>query len=253
MSGNLAVEASTTRRIDRVRRFFDAPDRYLQPARYNIQIRADIVQEFLRGSRFQSILDIGCGDGSLSIPYLTSESRLTLLDMSKSMLTIAHSRISGELSKNVEIINEDFLTAKLQSQGYDLILCLGVLAHLEFPLEAIRKIALLLKPGGSAIIENADSRHFLTSLWRFRSRARGSTGPEKYDLNALPHSTVVQEFLRHGFTLAGVYRYAIGLPGMQKVLKQSQLYQLVRAIYGPPESNRNTCLGNECLYHFRYL
>lgn len=239
------------RKADRVKSFFDQPERYILTGRPSIRIRTETVQEFLQDLHFNAILDIGCGDGSLSIPLLSAANRLTLLDLSSGMLSMARSRVPETLRDRVELVNEDFIVAELPEREYDLILCVGVLAHVDNPLEVVNKIARLIKPGGSVIAENADAGHLLSRLWRFRSKIQNLTGDREYYLNHLSHEVVVELFRRYGFTLAGTYRYAIGLPGIQKVLSQSQLYKGIRAFYGTSKRNRRASFGNEFLYHFQ--
>jgi SAM-dependent methyltransferase len=52
----------------------------------------ETVQELVRLSGDARVLDIGCGDGSISLPLLTGKTSLTLLDLSAKMLSIAKYR-----------------------------------------------------------------------------------------------------------------------------------------------------------------
>jgi predicted TPR repeat methyltransferase len=85
-------------KIDEVKSLFESPQPYLERRRYNINIRAETVQYFLRNREFTRILDIGCGDGSVSIPLLNPQPELTLLDLSANMLSAAQSNIPSNLS-----------------------------------------------------------------------------------------------------------------------------------------------------------
>jgi tRNA (mo5U34)-methyltransferase len=58
------------------------------------------------------------------------------------------------LGSRVEPVVGDFMTMNLASLGrFDVVLFLGVLYHLEEPLEAVRRLATLVAPGGVAVIE----------------------------------------------------------------------------------------------------
>src|SRR5437588_12945296 len=140
-------------KIDQVKTFFDQTELYLK-IDYNIRIRTEVVKGFVGDYQFNSILDIGCGSGAISLPLLRQNNHLTLLDVSSNMLSIARSSIPPGLAGNVETINEDFMHAELPSQAYDLVLCIGVLAHVDSPAAVIAKMVSLLKPGGSIIVQN---------------------------------------------------------------------------------------------------
>src|SRR6267154_2502086 len=99
-------------RIDQVKTLFAQPEGYLR-SDFNIRIRAEVVEGFVGDKVFKSILDIGCGNGAISLPLLRRYNQLTLLDVSYNMLSIAQSQIPAEFSDNVKTINEDFMSAEL--------------------------------------------------------------------------------------------------------------------------------------------
>ena len=238
-------------KIGYVRELFEQPSRYLSRWRYNIRIRAETVREFVNGLKYGSILDVGCGDGSISVPLLASRVRLTLLDISSHMLTIAGSRVPAEWLPNVSMINEDLLTAKLEANAYDLILCLGLLAHVDSPSLVAAKIASLVKPGGTVIVQSTDTTHVVTYLVRLCHLLVGLLRPRPYSGNLLSTEDVVQMFAKHGLRLLAVYRYSLLLPSIGGVFTHDRLYAMVRALFGRYPLARNSWLGNECLYKFR--
>jgi len=154
-------ENTMTSKTAQAKLAFEKPQRYLSRREYDIRVRRETVQELVEGRNFDRILDIGCGDGSISLPLLTASRRLTLVDVSGNMLTLAQGKVPAALMNNIELINDDFLSARVDSGTYDLILCIGVLAHVDSPDQIIAKIASALKPGGAVILEFTDSYH----LW----------------------------------------------------------------------------------------
>jgi len=228
---------------------FEKPQRYLCRREYDIRVRRETVQELVEGRNFTRILDIGCGDGSISLPLLTDGRQLTLVDMSSSMLTLARAKVPAELVKHVELINYDFLTAPVDSATYDLILCIGVLAHVDSPDQIIAKIAKVLKPGGAVILEFTDSYHFwgrvdvlFQNLWQHFS-------PAAYRLNHLSRPQVLRMCRQYGLEASAVYRYAPPpAPGSHRLMAQETLYSLTRRLFGTARHNRNAWLGNEFIY-----
>ena len=145
-----------------VRRFFDRTDRYLAN-NINIEIRRKVVRDLVGDIRNSRILDLGCGDGSISQQFLASSISLTLVDTSQNMLEAARSQTPSELRTNVEYVNED--SSRYQSPSkYDLVLCLGLLAHVDSVESAIRNIAELLKANGRCVLQITDADRTLGKL-----------------------------------------------------------------------------------------
>ncbi len=239
-------------RIDQVKSNF-ADELYLQRMDFNIRVRKETVQGFVGDAVAQTILDIGCGDGAISIPLLRPHNQLTLLDVSSNMLSIARSRIPTEFAANVKAINEDFMQVELPLQAYDLILCLGVLAHAESPLDVIAKMVSLVKPNGSIIIENYDSQHPVSRLFDLYLAIKRAFLPSPYSLSSLSAAEVVEICGNHGLQLAALYRYYLPVPGMTRVFSNDSMYKLIRSVYGTHTNNYRAWLGSECIYHFRKL
>lgn len=236
-------------RADLVRAAFAEPTWYLARG-FNIRIRADVVRAFVGNRALQSVLDIGCGDGSISLPLLPQTDRLTLLDLSDTMLALARSRIPSADAGRVTLIDGDFLGAALEPTGYDLIVCMGVLAHLDSPARAVERMVGLLRPGGSVIIQNSDAAHpvgwLFHTYWSLRNRARQT----RYALNRVGDRELTSMFWRCGAALTASYRYNLPAPGMARFLGDSALRQINSLIHGDPAHNRLAWLGSERIYQF---
>lgn len=238
-------------KIDEVKSPCEAPQPYLDLRRYNIAIRAETVQYFLRNREFTTILDVGCGDGSASIPLLNPQRELTLLDLSSNMLSAALSKVPQSLRHNVHAINEDFLTANLEPQSFDAIICLGFLAHVDSAKDVIGRIAQLLGPNGIVIMQSTNSAGFLSRVGVSYRRILECFGRMKYRYTLTTSYQVIQMFAAHGFQLSEIYRYSLpSVPGLARILPQRALYNYVRFAYGSAQNNYNTWPGNECLYLF---
>lgn len=242
-----------SKRIDQVKSVFSQTEQYLHKMDFNIRVRKELVESFVGDAVLESILDIGCGNGAISIPLLRPYNQLTLVDVSSNMLAIARSHIPTEFSSNVETINEDFMTAELQFQPYDLILCLGVLAHVDSPTDLIAKMVSLLKPHGSVIVQNSDSQHPVSYLFNLYSALRNTFLPTPYPLHQLSGAKLVEIFGNQGLKLSALYRYNLPVPGMARVFSHDRMYKFIRKVYGTHTTNYRSWLGSECIYHFRKL
>jgi SAM-dependent methyltransferase len=207
-----------------------------------------VVGHFLRDRQYERILDIGCGDGSISVPLLKPGRRLTLLDMSESMLSLARSRVPAALSAAVDTVNGDFLGARLPARAYDVVICLGVLAYFESPEPLIAKLDAVLKPGGTLIVECSDSAHFMSSLMRTYDRMKSWVIKPGFRTNPHAARAVLAGFQAAGFQLAGTYRYCAPTRVMRKLFPQEFHCWKIRVVHGRPAHPRCQWLGNECIF-----
>jgi 2-polyprenyl-3-methyl-5-hydroxy-6-metoxy-1,4-benzoquinol methylase len=213
-------------RDQQVRAFFESPDQYLS-RRFGIRIRAELVRELLGEERGERILDVGCGDGSLSLQLLAQDTTLTLLDISENMLEIAKSRVAPDLADNLSCHNMDFMSFD-PGRTFDIILCIGVLAHVSSVDRTIRKISDLLEPGGRCILQFSDQDRALARLEvhyaRLRQRLHDHYG---YSLNLMTADEVLALASGAGLRYRDSRRYSLLLPGMGK-LPAAFLYRYQR-------------------------
>src|SRR5215472_15595291 len=142
-----------------IRQAFETPQWYFEKLNYRVKLRKEIVSQLTQKLSFARYIDIGCGDGSISIPLLNSKRHLTLQDISSAMLKRARGRVPTEMLPNVGLIEGDFRNHALEPASYDLVICLGVLAYVSDVPDFIDRISALLRPGGFVILECTDSRH----------------------------------------------------------------------------------------------
>jgi len=242
---NTTVREMATK-IDRVKDVFENVPRYLDRQNVDIRVRAKTVKVLSSLIKWRRLLDIGCGDGSISLPLVTPEVHLTMLDLSSSMAAITKAKVPEELSGNVVVKNENFMTASFHPGSFDLIVSVGVLAHVDSPDEFISRIQQLLVPGGSLIVEFTDCRHVVGRFGRFLGSLTELLKPAKYPTNRLSFSEMAEIFNRHNLQLMTTFRYAtIPIPGVSRVVSQQKQFSLVERMFGTGGQNKNAYLGNE--------
>ena len=227
------------------------PDKYLCPRRFDIQIRVETVEQFTQDRALDRVLDIGCGDGSLSAPLLARCRQLTLLDLSSKMLELARQKIPAERVNDVTVINGSFLASNLGPQSFDLILCVGVLAHVDSPAAIIAEIARLAKPGASIILEFTDAFHFWGWPVVVYQKLLKLLRPEPYPLNRLKARNIIRLLEENGLTPVALYRYGLPPLGTSKFAGQEEMYKMTRSLFGPSDGNRNAWMGNEYIFHLQ--
>jgi len=236
-----------------IRKSFEQPRWYLQGTRYNIQIRAETVKKFLHGAAIGRILDIGCGDASLSLPLLNGHNCLMLVDQSQAMLDIARSRVPAGSEEQVSFLQGSFMEAEFDSASFDVILCIGVLAYIrrELRRDFIAKVRALLKPGGRLILECTNLNHLVTWISLAYHKARFFIRPQQMRTIVGPSSEVLAIASDLGLDLGGSYRYCLPPPVLRNILPQRLSYTAIHTVFGLPGHNRAAWLGNECIYHLR--
>lgn len=237
---------------DRVRGVFENAPRYFKNRGVDIRMRIDTVWAYASFVSLHRALDIGCGDGTISLQLLNDASRFTLMDLSSSMVERVKLNIPTGLENNVEVRNEDFATAEFGPHKYDLIVAVGVMAHVDSPDEFIGKIKELMAPGGGVVLEFTDAFHFVGWLGRLWGWAKEIIAPAPYATNKLSSKDVMRILTRHGLKPERTFRYSrVPIPGFNVLVSHAQEYNLVRAIFGSSKKNRNAWMGNEYIYLLR--
>ncbi|MFB3429430.1 MAG: ArsR/SmtB family transcription factor [Phycisphaerales bacterium] len=96
------------------------------------------------------VADLGCGTGNAAELLSRHVDRVIAIDQSEPMLEAARLRLSG--CGNVECRVGDLSDLPLPDRSVDATTCVLVLHHIADPGEAIREMARVLKPGGTALV-----------------------------------------------------------------------------------------------------
>jgi ubiquinone/menaquinone biosynthesis C-methylase UbiE len=108
--------------------------------------------------------DIGCGTGTTSIwpaQAVGPEGEVVALDISVDQTKIAAQRASMRGAGNIRFGEASAYETGLPRASFDIVHCRFLLCHLARPMDALREMASLLKPGGALACFDAD----LTSLF----------------------------------------------------------------------------------------
>lgn len=245
-------------RLRLVRRLFDQPEIYLRNDAH-IDIRRRATRELasphldssLRaraasGGEGVRLADVGCGDGRCSLQFLSRDVHLSLVDLAPAMLAVAESRIPADLRANVELV-ESSLENFWPSERFDLVLCLGVLAHVVDVARAVKRLAGLTRPGGSLVVQITDHEEPLSvandAFHRLKRMVRSAPG---YTIQRPRVSDVVSWAADEGLELAGSRQYWV-LPPLTGRLPVQVGLDLLTRLYESPRASR---FGTEKLMLF---
>ena len=179
----------TTSRSDRVRNVFSRPRWYLGKGAH-VAVRASIVRELLGELDHARILDLGCGDGTLSLQYLSETNELTLLDLSPEMLAVARGNTPDPLMGNVRFLQQNLLEYDGRSR-FHVVLCVGVLAHVADLERTVAKISELLMPGGRCVLQYTDFDRLLGKTLYLYYRGREKLGGSRYSPRRTSHRRIL--------------------------------------------------------------
>jgi SAM-dependent methyltransferase len=129
-----------------------------------------LLLDCLRLTGGESVLEIGCGTGAVTLPLarvVGENGRIVAVDISEPMLTAARQRIAEGGVHNVTLLSGDAQVMALQQAAFDVATSrMGVMFFAD-PTAAFRNIGSALKPGGRLVFACwaplAENPHWLFS------------------------------------------------------------------------------------------
>jgi SAM-dependent methyltransferase len=109
-----------------------------------------------RGGR---VADIACGTGNTTRWFANvvgREGQITALDVSADQLAVARSMAGADGLDNIHFVCVSAYDTGLPRDHFDVVHCRLLLGHLVRPLDALREMAAMAKPGGLVICFDAD-------------------------------------------------------------------------------------------------
>jgi ubiquinone/menaquinone biosynthesis C-methylase UbiE len=105
-----------------------------------------------------SVLEAGCGVGAQTITLAFNSPRalITSIDLSEASVAEATKAVQAAAIDNVTLRQEDIFHLPFPAESFDHVFLCFVLEHLSQPIEALRALKHVLKPGGTITVIEGD-------------------------------------------------------------------------------------------------
>ena len=105
-----------------------------------------------------NVLEAGCGVGAQTVTLATRSpaARFTSIDVSAESVAEASRRAGAAGIENVEFAQGDIFELPFAPESFDHVFVCFVLEHLAEPVDALRALGTLLRPGGSITLIEGD-------------------------------------------------------------------------------------------------
>ena len=198
-------------RVDIVKDYFNETDIYLKD-NLEIPLRISLINKNITNPQNKNIVDIGCGNGDITLPYIRNN-KITFVDLSDKMLEIVRSKVPAEYAQNAECINIDLDKFSL-SKKYNYVFMIGVLAHVNSLERTFKMLAELLEPNGTLVIQFTNKQNFISYMIRMIAKIKRKFGKEReYKMNYTSLNDITRELKKNKLEYRNKSVYWSSLPG----------------------------------------
>jgi ubiquinone/menaquinone biosynthesis C-methylase UbiE len=182
-------------------------------ANFNFQQRLTLACE-LGAATSGRLLDCAAGTGEITCALLSSGKfkGATVMDISAEMLQSAKGLLTSRIKNaEVEFVQSDVFNFKPTDPRFDLILCLGLIAHtgrLDILLPHLKS---MLAPRGRIILQTTLTDHFGTHIVRALS-SRSERARRGYRISWFSERNVSEACNRAGLRILQTRRHNLGIP-----------------------------------------
>lgn len=201
------------------------------------------IRRLLNGRRFGHAVDVGGGFGRLSVILAFFADHVTLVDPSSQQLDLSRRLFPDHPALNRRLM--DAADLQFSDESIDLIAMIRVLHHLPDPRAEFAELWRVLRPGGFAVVEAANSAHAVSQVRHLlrqeripesevdaRSEQRRRSGAAAY-VNHHPR-TVSRQLTEVGFQIRRVLSVSnFRHPLAKAVLPERVLLAMERAAQRP--------------------
>ncbi|HEX3420520.1 MAG TPA: class I SAM-dependent methyltransferase [Candidatus Udaeobacter sp.] len=182
-------------------------------ANFNFQERLKLACE-LGGALSGRLLDCAAGTGEITCALLKSGrfSHATVVDLSATMLQSAKELLTSQIKNaELEFVQSDIFGVKPTDSRFDLILCLGLIAHtgrLDILLPHLKS---MLTPDGRIILQTTLTDHLGTRVVRALT-SRSELARRGYRISWFSQRNIREACNRARLKILATQRHSLGFP-----------------------------------------
>ncbi len=183
-----------------------------------------VLFEFLGNISNQRILDLGTGTGRAALALARRGARVTGLDASAEMLSVARRR-AAESGVSIEFVEGDAHALVFPDRSFDSVVCLRLLMHVP---DWRRCLSELCRVADRRLVFDYPALASTASLQAVWRRVALQAGRKVEAYRVFSRSAVVRELARHGFQLKASHKQfvlpiavhkSIGSPAFTKTVE----------------------------------
>ena len=138
-------------------------------------IEEELILRLIGPASGKRVLDVGCGDGVLSVRLAQAGADVTAFDNELRMLVAARRR-ADEAGQKVALVEGDAQSLPFPDSAFDIVVAVTVLCFVAEPERAFHEMARVLRPGGRLVI--GELGRF--SIWAAKRRIAGWFGSKTW-------------------------------------------------------------------------
>jgi len=182
-------------------------------ANFNFQQRLKLVCE-LGAASSGRLLDCAAGTGEITCALLKAGrfNHATVVDVSAMMLQSAKKLLTSQFNKTqVELVQADVFNFKPSDSRFDLILCVGLIAHTGRLVILLSHLKSMLTSGGRIILQTTLTNHVGTRI--VRALTSGSELARRgYTISWFSHRNICDACDSAGLRILATRRHSLGVP-----------------------------------------
>jgi len=182
-------------------------------ASFYFQTRLKLACE-LAGASTGRLLDCAAGSGEITCALLESGRfpHATIVDISPAMLQSARELLSSQVTNvELEFVHSDIFNFKPSDSGFDLILCLGLIAHVGRLDVLLPHLKSMLMPSGRIILQTTLTDHAGTRIVRAFTTHRELV-QRGYRISWFSQREMADACHAAGLRIVEMRRHSLGVP-----------------------------------------